>query len=384
MLWRYFLFETKRLLQNRKNWFLGIVLLLFFPIFILYAQQIPTESLRDIKREEAEMIKSLFNVYAVELQEGTLEEQAVYDNLLQQSSLVNYQVFYIRAGDVTEDYIENGLALTKLRLQAHELGNQGIPDYAIISEEDIMKEDALLQFIKENNIVLDANSFIAENQFVVALGLLSGLPFVFFVLLSGSDILVSEQRHETVMSGFPLSFMKKINVKVFLYFIYMMLFLVAGVLLGNYFMMKELGTSVLNDPVIIYSNGSFEAITLVHYLGYSLLAMALIILLTLYLSVLLNIVFKNAYANVLVGIGLFLLPSLLLVGEFKFSLLHPLKYVEFSHVLSGVLATQLDNSGLDYWMMMLWLLVLCMMFIMMLFAKNKLAYMREASGKSEA
>ena len=30
MLWKYFLFETKVLVNNRKNWFLGIVIMLFF------------------------------------------------------------------------------------------------------------------------------------------------------------------------------------------------------------------------------------------------------------------------------------------------------------------------------------------------------------------
>lgn len=376
---RYFLFEMKRLLYNRKNLFLGCVLLLFFPIFILYAHQTPSESLRDVKKEEAEIIKSIFNVYADELQEGTPEEQAVYENLLKQSSLVNFQVFYMRAGEVTEDYIENGLALTELRLQAHEIGNQGMPDYAIISEEEILKEDALLRFLQEENIVLDANSFVAENQFVTALALLSGLPFVFFVLLSGSDILVSEQRHKTVMSGFPLSFMTKINAKVFLHFMYIMLFLVAGLFIGNYFMLNELGNGVLRNPVVIYNNGGFEAIPLIHYLTYSLLAMAAITVLILYLSVLLNILFKNAYANVLIGLGLFLLPGLFLNGGGDFTLLHPLKYIEFSNVLSGFLATQLGNSGLDFGTMLLWLLILCAALMMILFVKNKLTYLQEAS-----
>lgn len=374
MFWRYFLFEAKRLLHNRKNWFLGIVLLLFFPIFILYAYQTPPESLRDTKKEEADTIQSLFNVYGDELQEGTAEEQAVYENLLQQSSLVNFQVFYVRAGEVTEEYIENGLALTELRLEAHELGNQGIPNHAIISKEDILKEDALLRFLQKEKIILDADSFVVENSMVVALGLLSGLPFLFFVLLSGSDIIVSEQRHETIMRGVPLSFMKKINTKVFLYFSHMMIFLIAGLLLGNYFMMKELGNSPLYDPVIIYHNGSFEAITLLRYIGYSLLAMAVIALLGLYLSVLLNVLFKNAYANVLVGFGLFLLPSLLLAGGVNISLLNPLKYIEFSNVLSGVLAIQLSDSKIDYGTLILWLPILCILPVIILFVKNKLAY----------
>ncbi len=34
MLWKYLLFETKLLLLNKKNWLLGIALILFFRFII--------------------------------------------------------------------------------------------------------------------------------------------------------------------------------------------------------------------------------------------------------------------------------------------------------------------------------------------------------------
>ena len=376
MLWKYFVFETKVLLSNRKNWFLGIVIMLFFPIFILYTNQTPSESLRDIKKAEVASNSLLFKSYGDALQGGTPEEQAMYENLTQQSSLVNFQTFYIREGDVTQGYVENGLKINELRLKAHDMGNPGVPEHFIIPRKEIVKEDALLDFIQKENLKLDSNKYLAVPHFVVALALLSGLPFVFFVLVSGSEIILYEQRHQTVMSGFPISFMKKINVKVFIHFIQTMVFLVLGLLLGHYFLSKELGSGYLTDPIVTYSAGGFEAITTLNYLLYALLAMGVITLFVLYLSILLNILFENAFANVLVGLGLFLLPNLVLAGGTKFSFFHPLKYIDFSSVLSGTLAEQLENSQIDYWHAMLWLAVLCVVLVSVLFVKNKLTYGR--------
>lgn len=374
MLWKYILFESKVLLKNRKNWFLGIIIMLFFPIFILYTNQTPSESLRDIKKEEAESNSLLFKSYGDDLQEGNPEEQAMYKNLTEQSSLVNFQVYYIRTGEVTEDYVENGLKINDLRLQAHEMGYPGVPKHFIIPKEQILKEDALLRFIQKENLQLDSNKFLAKPHFVVALALLSGLPFVLFVLLSGSEIIVYEQRHQTVMSGFPISFMNKVNIKVIIHFIQTMVFLVIGLLIGHYFLSKEFGSSYLMDPIVIYNANGFEAIVIFYYLLYALLAMGVITLIVLYLSVLLNILFKNSFANILVGLGLFLLPDLVLIGGGDFFLFHPLKYIDFSSVLSGNLAKQLGNSRIDYWYALIRLVAICVLLIIVLFVKNKHSY----------
>jgi hypothetical protein len=379
MLWKYFLFESKILVKNRKNWFLGIVIMLFFPLFVLYTNQTPAENLRDIKAAEANSNSILFKSFGDDLQEGSADEQAMYNILTRQSTLVNFQRFYIREGEVTEDYVANGLELTELRLEAHELGYPGVPEHFIISKDEILKEDAMLRFIQKEELELDSNKFLAEPHFVSALALLSGLPFVFFVLISGGEIIVYEQRHQTVMSGFPISFMNKINIKVFIHFIQTMLFLVLGLLLGHYFLSKEFGTGYLTDPIVIYKNGGYEAVIIFDYLLYALLALAVITLVVLYVSILLNILFKNAFANVLVGFSLFLVPNLLLVWGINFSVFHPIKYIDFSSVLSGDLAKELGNAQIDFWYSILWLVALCALLIGVLFVKNKLSYLQ--SGK---
>lgn len=374
MLWKYFLFESKILVKNRKNWFLGIVIMLFFPLFVLYTNQTPAENLRDLKGAEANSNSTLFKSYGDDLQEGDADEQAMYDILTQQSTLVNFQRFYIMEGEVTEDYVANGLDLNELRLKAHELGYPSVPQHFIIPKDEILKEDALLRFIQKEKLELDSNKFLAEPHFVSALALLSGLPFVFFVLISGSEIIVYEQRHQTVMSGFPISFMNKINIKVFIHFLQTMVFLVLGLLLGHYFLSKEFGTGYLKDPIVIYKNGGYDAVLIFDYLLYGLVAMAIITVVVLYLSILLNILFKNAFANVLIGLSVFLLPNLLLVWGGNFSFFHPLTYIDFSSVLSGELAKQLGNNQIDFWYAFLWLVVVGVLLIIVLFAKNKLGY----------
>ena len=374
MLWKYFLFESKILVKNRKNWFLGIVIMLFFPLFVLYANQTPAENLRDLKGAEANSNSILFQSYGDDLQHGTADERAMYDILTRQSTLVNFQRFYIMEGEVTEDYVANGLQLTELRLEAHELGYPSVPQHFIIPKDEILKEDALLRFIQKEKLELDSNKFLAEPHFVSALAILSGLPFVFFVLVSGSEIIVYEQRHQTVMSGFPISFMNKINIKVFIHFIQTMVFLILGLLLGHYFLSKELGSSYLRDPIVIYRNGGYDAVIIFDYLLYCLVAMAIISLVVFYLSILLNVLFKNAFANVLVGLSVFLLPSLFMVWGAKLSFFYPLTYVDFSSVLSGDLAKQLGNNQIDLWYACLWLVVVCVLLIIVLFAKNKLGY----------
>src|SRR6185312_5407146 len=126
MFWKYLLFETKLLLKNRKNWFLGIVLMLFFPLYFIYFSQTEIDSLRDEKIIEQSNIKSIFNTFPEEQRE-TPEGEEVYQNIVQQSSLINFQIFYLRTDKTYNDYIDNGLQLNELRLELLELESKGIP-----------------------------------------------------------------------------------------------------------------------------------------------------------------------------------------------------------------------------------------------------------------
>ncbi|MFJ7936498.1 hypothetical protein [Sporosarcina sp. NPDC096371] len=289
---------------------------------------------------------------------------------------MNFQVFYLWEGNESEEYIEDGLRLNQLRLRVHELGNKGIPENLVIPEEEILREDALLRYLQKHQLPLQPESFVASRYLVVALHAMSGLLFYFFVLVSGSEMLVYEQRHRTVVNGFPISFMKKINSKISIHFIHIFTFLVLGLFFGGVFVAGKSGIGNFSSPVLIYSDGGYEAISTVHYLLYVLLAMALITIMLLYLSALLNLIFKNAYANVLIGLGLFLLPDLLMTVGVESAWLYPIKYVEFSNVLSGDIANQLGNAQIDYWYSIIWLAAFSLLMISIIYTKTKFPFIR--------
>lgn len=378
MFWKYTLFEMKLVLHNRKNWLLGLFLLLLFPVFFISYSQSDPVSLEDEKREEADMINAVLNIYPESYRE-TPEGEEVYENLLEQSSLINYQIYYFWMGDPAEEYIEDGLALNELRLRVHELGNKGVPEWGIKPEKEILKENALLRYIEEHGLPIETETLVTSQYLPVVLQIMGGLLFYFFVLISGSEVLVSEQRHRTVINGFPLSFMKRITSKIGIYFTYIYTFLVLGLLLGGYVAYRKAGFGDFSYPVLFYRNYGFAAISTTsttRYLLYVLLAMALITIMTLFLSILLNILFKNAYANILIGFGLFLLPDLLRTVGVESAFLNPIKYVEISKVLSGDLAVQLGNGQIDYWHAIIWLVVLVLTIAGVIFAINKSAYLK--------
>lgn len=374
MFWKYFLFEAKLLLHNRKNWLLGIALVLYFPVFIYYTNQAPNESLRDVKRAEQEQLQSILEMYGSELYEGTPEQQEVYQNLIRQASLVNFQVFYIREGEVAENYIDNGLELTAYRLQLRDLKTQGIADHLILSEEETLREDALLQYLKEEQIELDSNLFFSENQFVLAFGGLSGFIFLLYLLFSANDIVVYELRHESVLRGMPISFMKKMNVKIILRALQTILFLILGVLSGILTIVKLFGGKVLNNPILIYWNGQYEVMPLQHYIFLATMMMVCILFVLYYLSILLNLLFKNAYANIVIGISLFLIPEVMLLLFNSVSFMMPLKFIHFTDVLSGDMAKQLGNSNIDFVYASSWLIVIGMLCVGLLYMRNKLSF----------
>ena len=189
MFWKYLLFETKLLIHNRKNWLLGIGLILFFPLYYSQYSQISIKDMQMMKNEEAQHFHTVFNAFPEELRETT-EGEATYNNLTQQSSLINMQRFYLWKKDDHDKYIEDGLKLNELRLELHELGNKGIHPNYVIPKDVIQKEMAILRYYKVNKLPLVQNPYVASNYLPVALNMISGLLFCLFVLIVGSSMLL--------------------------------------------------------------------------------------------------------------------------------------------------------------------------------------------------
>src|SRR5690606_26811938 len=101
--------------------------------------------------------------------------------------------------------------------------------------------------------------------------------------------------HASVVKGLPIPFLKKITSKVAIYSIQLNVFLLGGFVIGIlYAAMKHLAGD-FSFPVLIYENGEYIAVSTTKYLLYIFTGFAVVSLLIMFLSILLNMLFKNAY-----------------------------------------------------------------------------------------
>ncbi len=379
MFWKYLLFETKLLMHNRKNWLLGIVLILFFPLYYFHYSQTDLEDMLKNKNLAAEQFHTIFNAFPIELQHSP-EGEVIYNNLTQQASLINMQRFYLWQKNHYDKYIENGLKLNELRLELHELGNKGIHPNYIIPKDEIQRESAILRYYQENDLPLIPNPLAASNYLPVTLKLLSGLLFCLLVLVSGSSMLVNDQAHPSVVSGFPVSFMQKLSSKVAIHFVQIMLFLFVGIAAGLYYVAKKSEIGNFNTPVLIYQNGDFFAVPTMRYFIYIVLAFALIALLLLLAFALINVVTKNLYASAFILLVILLLPDLLRVAEVQVNWLYPLKFIDIAYVLNGDAALEFGNKKLDFKHSYIWLVSMNVIVAATLYFGNKFVHKRKVEG----
>lgn len=133
--------------------------------------------------------------------------------------------------------------------------------------------------------------------------------------------------------------------------------------------------------MLLFQNEEFVAVSTGTYLAYMLIALALITLLLLYGTVLLNLLTKNMYATILILLIVFFLPDLLVTVGIKMTWLHSIKYIDIGAILSGQLAAEFGNSKLDYKHGFVWLIALNLIVLVVLYGKNKLSYIRKAPVK---
>lgn len=376
MFWKYLLFETKLLLHNRKNWLLGIGLIMFFPLYYSQYSQISIKDMQMLKNEEAKHFHTVFNAFPEELWE-TAEGEAIYNNLTQQSSLINMQRFYLWKKDDYDKYIEDGIKLNELRLELHELGNKGIHPNYVIPRDVIQKEMAILRYYLVHKLPLVPNPYVASNYLPVALGMISGLSFCLFVLIIGSSMLLNDQQHRSVVGGFPISFMQKVGSKVSIHLLQIMLFLGLGVLVGGYYAARKTEWGNFITPVLIYQDMDFIAVSTMRYLTYMFIAFALIAIFLLLVFVLINVMTENLYATILTMLVILLLPDLMSVVDVKFNWLYPLKFIDISSVLNGDAAMEFGNGKLDFKHSFRWLVGLNLIAGAVLYGRNKLLYIRK-------
>lgn len=370
MFWKFSLFELKLLIKNRKNWFIAGFLLLFFLLFFIYYIQEEPLSLADQKRQEAGVTYAAFE-YLNLLYLDVPEVAAVREHQVEIQNSVNMQVWHIGDGKNSEQYIEEGLKLNEHRLAMHDLGNAGIPEHLITPKEDILKEDAILNYIRDNNLPIESASFNTNHYVTSVLTMFSGLLFLALVLISGNELLLYERRHMSVMQGFPLAFIQKVASKVILYSIFIFAFTLIGFLIGSTYLARVHDTGNFNFPVLIYKNEDFIAVSTFEYLVHIFIGFGLSIIVLLLLSILLNMLFKNAFANILIGLGIFLLPDIAIAAGLNTVLLHPIKFIDINKLLSGDLAIALNNGAIDFWFAMTILAGIAILLLGIIYAVNK-------------
>lgn len=384
MLWKYFRFELKLLIHNKFNWLLGLAFILFFPLYFPHYADSDMESVQSIKNTESGHYISIFNVFPEELRETTKGEE-IYNNLIEQASLLNKQRYSLWKRDDFDVYIESGLKLNDLRLRLYELDNEGVhPDY-IVPKEEIQKEGALLRYYQKHKLPVDPDLLTASHYLPASLEKVNGLMFMLFVLFIGSTMLTHDHQKRTVMSIFPISFIQKAIVKTGIHLGQIMVFLFLGVVLGGIAASREAAWGNFKSPMLLYQQGGFIAISTTRYILYMFIAMALFASLLLLAFIVVNTLTKNLYASVLIIALIFLIPKVLNFAGLHIGLLQPISIIDIGPVLNGDAASLYGNAALDYKLAAIWLLVMNAGILTALFVFNKVKYrQRNATPAFEA
>src|SRR4051812_8982830 len=94
MFWKYLLFESKLLLLNKKNWLLGLALVLFFPLYYSHYSQLDIVEIREEVTVKAEKFHEVFDYFPASVWQ-TEEGKEMYANLLEQQGLLFWQKLYL-------------------------------------------------------------------------------------------------------------------------------------------------------------------------------------------------------------------------------------------------------------------------------------------------
>jgi len=373
MIFKYALFELKLLLRNKKNWLLGSVLILFFPIFFTYHSESSPETIRDIKIQEGKELQNIVDSYPAFLREQHPKAEEIYQLIIQQTSLVNYQRYYLWLGEdeYWDEYIENGLKLNELRLKVHELGNLSIPEHVIVPKEEIAKEMAFYSYLKEHQLPIVSDPLTASTVIPKAFDILSGMMFYIFILLWGADIYLTEVKHRSLTIGFPLSYLTKVNIKVATNTVYFLIVLLISIGIGTLYISSKSSVGYFNYPTLIYLAGEMVAIPTFQYLLLAGILMTAITLFTFYLSIFLNILLKTSYGSVIVGLSVVAIPYLLYSTGITPLFIQPFLSIDFSNILNGNLAITLNNPMIDIWFALIWLFFFTLIIFMISYLKNK-------------
>lgn len=343
----YLFFETKLFMNNKRNQFLFLGILIFLLGLLFY---IPLQKVNDIETKtkmEASMIKNAISyVPTHEIEENPdSKEYSYYSNLLKDSRAVALQEVALTMHQDLPMYVKAGVEATSVRIQAHEEGYGDLPKEFIIPLSQSLSERAIYTYLQNKGIPIEENAQNGVSFLALALTWFSGISY-FFLLILSSDVLLQDEDHKTIIDSYPLHASQKTRGKIAIQTLSTSIFLSVLFFIGYLISTIVFKAGNWNSPLTIYWRETYYAVPTYLYVCILILFYFLFNVHMILFSSILNIMFKNQYLNIFVGGSLYVIGFLF---SPKATLLRftPINYLNPAGVLNGRLAEQLNQPSND-------------------------------------
>ncbi|MDN4608000.1 hypothetical protein [Sporosarcina highlanderae] len=182
---------------------------------------------------------------------------------------------------------------------------------------------------------------------------------LFCVIYFSSDILSRDRKHQAVLQGLPISWYRQLNLKSLSAFLYSMAFILSIIVVGVFIMTIQFGFGYfdLNVPIMIkqdtFTPEDYSVISMAAYLGKTLLALPLLVILFVRLNIVLSLLFKNEWIVLFIS-------SLILFSERLYFTrstrelfgkdisLFPQTYFDFGKIVDGEKNFLLNTEAITY------------------------------------
>lgn len=397
-MWSYFKFEFKQFFTNKKN--VAIYFLLafatFFYVFKIAPTYNPIESV-DYDEIEARYLtrqefldhmegQDLHNVhpsviYAIEIFKEINPIDKGRLDALDEGNLKKY-------ADLTSDWYFFTNSIT-YRNEAFSYNSK-----YFIKNNKYAEDDAFYAYLEQAvrydtyskaDYELSLEIFEQRTALQTFERLLKGvLPIILIVcvLLLSIDIVKKDQRHPSILKGFPISDWKKLLVKMFVALLGSVVLFVP-LIVGIFIIGLQSGFGNFNLPSPVYAahldwrvDGKFEMMTLGTFLGQSFILLFTWFIVMINVVLLCSIIFRSEMVNFAVGLLLIFgenFYSSRYVGYFWDVQNYPTSYIQVGQIISKRRNFYYMNDQLDFSLGLQLLLGLAgvVIFLMILIALNR-------------
>jgi len=330
----YMSFELKSFLSKRKTVLL-IATLLGGAIWLFTA--IHFQNLGDHEGEMYdELNETRLSLRSIETYyREDPENETLSDNIFQQQSLTASMYNGILFEEANWLY-ESGEELGELRLSFAELNQEELPSALFPPVHESKRQVAEYSRLQETNhdVLIDSRN---TSDYLRLLMQYFGVFAFLFLTVFASDIGVEDFNHKTMVQGYPVPPISRMLTQVGIYLGSILAGSLFVLLLAGIFVSFFWGMSDVTYPMGIYSFGAYQAIPVWQGIIWFVLYYAFLALHIIVLSLLLNHLFKNVYATLVIMIFLygisFLFPDLSATLAWT-----PLPYYQMTSVFQGGIA----------------------------------------------